>query len=458
MWIRGVVGRANRGGLNQLIILVGLGGFVLGVYVLVVLGGGTLIGRTDSPNLLLSVSATAAVALLFAPVQRVLERAATRMGLGHAATPPYEVLSRFSETVTQVSSTDALPARMARLLAQGTRAEWAQVWLIAADRLTLAATWPTDAVGDDDPPFPQGDGRDATGAGRRALTVSHDGQVLGVLRLQERSSLALTPVEERLFRGLAAQAGLVLTRIGLRAELELRHSELQARAGELRASRERLIEMQDSERRRLERDIHDGAQQHLVALAVHLRLAQTIAIRSPDRLAGVLAEQADAARDAIETLLSLARGIYPRLLSVEGLEPALRAGVAASAIPVTVESLGVGRLPAAVEAALYFCCMEAVQNAAKHSDAEAISVEVSEDHDQWRLTVIDDGTGFDQASVHADDAAGGLMNMRDRMDSVGGTVTLTSRSGLGTTVAAAVPRVADRDWSNPLVPALRAGR
>ena len=107
---------------------------------------------------------------------------------------------------------------------------------------------------------------------------------------------ALTAVEERLFAGLAAQAGLVLRLVGLRAELEDRHEELVARADELKASRERLIETQDAERRRLERDIHDGAQQHLVALTVNLRLAQTIAARSPERAARVLAEQADAAR------------------------------------------------------------------------------------------------------------------------------------------------------------------
>ena len=138
---------------------------------------------------------------------------------------------------------------------------------------------------------------------------------------------ALTAVEERLFAGLAAQAGLVLRLVGLRAELEDRHEELVARADELKASRERLIETQDAERRRLERDIHDGAQQHLVALTVNLRLAQTIAARSPERVASVLAEQADAARVAIETLSSLSRGIYPRLLADEGLVPALRFAV-----------------------------------------------------------------------------------------------------------------------------------
>ena len=186
-----------------------------------------------------------------------------------------------------------------------------------------------------------------TGEGLRALPVRHGGQLLGVLRLQERPGLALTAVEERLFAGLAAQAGLVLRLVGLRAELEDRRAELLARAEELKASRERLIETQDAERRRLERDIHDGAQQHLVALTVNLRLAQTIVGRSPERPLAVLSEQAVAADVAIETLSSLSRGIYPRLLADEGLVAALRSAVAGSAIPVTIDTAGAGTPPGA---------------------------------------------------------------------------------------------------------------
>ena len=186
--------------------------------------------------------------------------------------------------------------------------------------------------------------------------------------------MPLTAVEERLFVGLAAQAGLVLRLVGLRAQLEDRHHELRARTQELEGSRGRVIEAQDAERSRLERDIHDGAQQHLVALAVNLRLAQVVAGRSPERAAEVLAAQADAARLALDTLSSLSRGIYPRMLAEDGLVAALRSGVGASAVPVTVEAEGSGRPPPVLEAALYFCCMEAVQNAAKHSGAARVTV------------------------------------------------------------------------------------
>ncbi|MEU4605409.1 ATP-binding protein [Kribbella sp. NPDC023972] len=427
----------HRGGWSKLVVFLGVAGFVVWVYVVVVLGGGALIGHTDSPSVPLSVLATTVVALLFTRVQAALERATTRWGL--SAPTPYDVLSHFSDAVTSAYATDELPARMAMLLTQGTGAKWAQVWLNVSGRLNLAATWPSDVDADRIPPCMRSEDIIVTEEGLRALPVRHGGQLLGVLRLQERPGLALTLVEERLFAGLAAQAGLVLRWVGLRAELDDRRAELLVRSEEIQASRERLIEAQDAERSRLERDLHDGAQQHLVALTVNLRLAHTIAGRSPSRAAMVLSEQAVAAHLAIETLSALSRGIYPRQLADEGLGEALRSAVAGSAMPVAIDTHGLARLPARVEAALYFCCMEAVQNAAKHSGAGTVSVRVDEDSHRWRLTVTDDGTGFDQA--HAAAASGaGLANMRDRLDAVGGTVEVVSLERTGTTVTAVIPR------------------
>jgi signal transduction histidine kinase len=416
-------------------VVAGLLVFVITVYVVVVLGGGALIGRTSSPSLPLSFLATAIVALAFEPVQTRLERLAADLLRGGAPSP-YEVLSRFSENVTGTYPTEELPSRMATLLGEGTGAAWAQVWLTVQGELTLAASWPSTAASVDQPPQLLPDARDGSRDGRRAVSVRHAGALLGVLRLQERPGLPLTSVEERLFTGLAAQAGLVLRLAGLRAELAARHAELAARADELRLSRERLIETQDAERRRLERDIHDGAQQHLVALAVNLRLAETVAARSPERAVKVLEAQSEAAREAIDTLTQLSRGIYPRLLADEGMVPALRAALAISPIPVRVEAVDVPRLPTAIEAALYFCCMEAVQNAAKHSRASAVTVTVGAVDGSVRLTVDDDGEGFDVASA---EPGAGLTNMRDRIDAAGGALEMTSTPGVGTRVDVQVP-------------------
>jgi signal transduction histidine kinase len=405
-------------------------------------GGGALIGRTDSPSLALSVLATAIVALGFQPVRRRLWPIAVRLAQGDRAAP-YESLTRFVTEVSGEYATDEVPARMARLLVEATGARYAQVWLSVDDSLVPAATWPPDAaIGDPAPPDPA----DATAAerradataaeGRRVIAVHHANEPLGILVLQERDRQPLTPVEEQLFSGLAAQAGLVMRAVRLRAELAVRLRESTQRARELRASRERIIAAQDAERRRLERDIHDGAQQHLVALAVNLRLARTLVARSAERVPAVLADLKAAAEDTIHTLLDLSHGIYPRLLAEQGLGAAVAAAVAAGSLPVELTVDALRRQRDDVEAALYFCCLEAVQNAAKHSGASRAVVRVSGDRDGVTLVVSDDGDGFPVASVGS---GSGLVNMRDRAEAVGGSLRIDSRRGRGTVITVRVP-------------------
>lgn len=409
--------------------LVGLVAFVVLVYVVVVLGGGALVGHTSSPALSLSVLATAVVALAFDPVQTRLARAATR--LVHGGIPaPYDVLRRFTATVTEASPAEGLPTRMARVLAEGTGAAWAQVWLVVDGTPALAATWP--ARGSD----PDPGGTLAEAPGRHRLQVTHAGELLGVLVVQEREHAPLTPVEQRLVSGLADQAGLVLRSARLRAELETRLAELARRAEELRVSRQRLVDVQDERRRALERDIHDEAQQHLVALAVNLRLAGTLAARSPDRAREVLAAQAPATARAIDTLVRLSRGIYPALLADDGLAVAIEAAASASAVPVEVRARGLGRYAPNVEAAAYFSCLEAVQNAVKHSGASEVRVDLRGGPGTLAFLVEDDGRGFDPVAAQA---GAGLTNIRDRVESVGGTLHLDSTPGLGTRVRAVLP-------------------
>jgi signal transduction histidine kinase len=416
-------------------VLAGLTVFVVLVYVVIVLGGGALIGRTAEPSLLLSVLATAVVALAFEPVQARLETFASRtLHGGHVS--PYDVLSRFSETVAGSYAAEELPSRMARVLAEGTGAAWSQVWLVVGDRPRLAATWPPAATRE----RAAGDVVEDDLPGRRSRDVRHGAEVLGVLVVQEREQSPLTSVEERLFEGLAKQAGPVLRGARLRAELELRRAELSARADELRGSRERLVDLQDAERRLLERDIHDGAQQHLVALAVNLRLAQTLAPRSPERADAILAGQEQAAIDAVDTLGHLSRGIYPRLLADSGLAPALRQAVVTSPVRVQVVPHDVGRVSSIVETAAYFCCLEAVQNAAKHSGAAVIRVELRDDAGSLQCVVEDDGAGYD---VRTTTAGTGLTSMRDRVEAVGGTLTTRSTPGRGTRVVALLPTAGD---------------
>ncbi|GAA1621599.1 hypothetical protein GCM10009744_05930 [Kribbella alba] len=425
MWGRRRTGREQ---LAALLVLGGLAVFVVLVYVLIVLGGGALIGHTSSPHAGLSVLATAVVALAFGRVQSWLAVTMSRLVHGGSRSP-YEVLSRFSPAVTGSHSTDDLPARMAEVLAEGTGAKAAQVWLMVDGQLRLAATWP-----------PAADRSAALGdlPGRRELPVRQGGELLGVLAVQEHENVPLTPVEVRLFAGLANQAGLVLRGARLRAELVHRLAELSALAEELRISRQRLVDAQDAERRRLERDIHDGAQQHLVALAVNLRLAHTLAERSPERADRLVAEQCKAATVTIETITSLSRGIYPSLLVDEGLAGALRTEISRSPLTAELVAVDLGRYPAGVEAAAYFCALEALQNSAKHSSAKAIRVELRGGPGVLEVLVQDDGAGFDLGAAHA---GAGLVNMRDRVESAGGTLTIETTPSRGTLVAARLPGV-----------------
>jgi hypothetical protein len=217
-------------------VVAGLTIYVGLVYVLVVLGGGVLLGQTGSPNLRLSILATAIVAIGFESVRARLERLATNAL--HIGASPYEVLSRFAGTARADDAREDLPSRMSKLLAEGTGAAAAQVWLVVAGQQTLAASWPPST---DTEPAPPDLSRphDDYASRWRSLPVRDGGELLGILSLHERDERPLTPVEERLFAGLAAQAGLVLRTARLRAELSQRLVDLSARAEELRASRER---------------------------------------------------------------------------------------------------------------------------------------------------------------------------------------------------------------------------
>ena len=401
----------------------GLFGFVVLTYVVVVVGGGLLLGKTSTPHLGLSVLATAVVALGFDPVLGRLQRFARRVVAG-GRPEPYDALRRFGGVLADSRPSEDLALRMARLLADGTGAAWAQVRVITGERAVPAATWPSEAT----------DEATAVTTGVHRLPVRHGRELLGELVLCERAGVPFTPVELRLFSGLASQAGLVLRGAQLRAELEQRLHELASREAELRVSRERLVDAQDAARRRLERDIHDGAQQHLVALAVNLRLATTLAVSAPGRAAPLLAAQEQAAVDAVAALVQLSRGIYPPLLAEQGLSAALRA--VSRGVPVEVVGSTTGRYSAEVESAAYFCCLEAIQNAAKHAGASRVVVKLDARADELRLTIEDDGSGFDPAAVTA---GSGLTGMRDRADSVGGTLAVTTAPGGGTRVRASIP-------------------
>ncbi|MFY9614066.1 MAG: GAF domain-containing sensor histidine kinase [Candidatus Dormiibacterota bacterium] len=405
--------------------------FITAVYVGIVVGVGTLVGSGGQPNLVLSIVATAIVAVAFQPVRERLQKIANRLVYGKRATP-YEVLSQFSEQVAETYAADEALPRMARVLAEGTGSERATVWLRGGNALSPAAQWPSNngsapAVAQE--PVPVSGQLLPELPGDRAVAVLHQGKLLGALTVRKRPGESLTPVEEKLLTDLAAQAGLVLKNVGLTAEL------LQ-RLEELRTSRQRLVAAQDEERRRLERNLHDGAQQNLVAIKVKLGLVEAFADKDPARAREMMVQLKGDTDDALETLRDLARGIYPPLLADKGLAAALEAQARKATVPVEISADGIGRYSQDIEAAVYFCVLEALQNIQKYAQAQSARVHLAEVAGALTFDVADDGQGFDASTVKR---GAGLTNMADRLDALGGTVDVQSAVGAGSTLRGQLP-------------------
>jgi signal transduction histidine kinase len=211
---------------------------------------------------------------------------------------------------------------------------------------------------------------------------------------------------------------------------------LAAHDAELRASRARIVTASDESRRRVERDLHDGAQQYLVLLELKLGLLTKAAAGDPEMSALATEIRADLAR-ALAELRDLAHGIYPAVLESDGLPAALKAASERSSMPVTVDSDGVGRYAQELEAAIYFCCLEALQNAAKHAGEGAmVSVRLSQADGHVQFEVGDDGIGYDVAAIGT---SSGLQNMADRIGALGGELQTESTPGAGTKVRGSVP-------------------
>jgi signal transduction histidine kinase len=414
--------------INKTVVFGTLAAFITAVYVAIVVGVGALIGSGAKPNLGLSILATAIVAVAFQPVRERVQHFANRLVYGKRATP-YEILSHFSDRVAETYATEDVLPRMARTVAEGTGAAHAEVWLKSGTELRAAAGWPQGGTADSrshlalDGQLPDFEGVD------HAIAVRHQGELLGALTVTKPAGEPLTPAEEGLLSDLASQAGLVLRNVGLSAELL-------ARLDELKASRQRLVAAQDQERRRLERDLHDGAQQHLVALKTRLALAERLTERDPDKAEQLIATLEQEAGDALDTLRDLARGIYPPLLADQGLLVALRAQAEKAPVAVEVHGDGITRYPQEIEAAVYFCCLEALQNVAKYANATCVSVRVEASAGEVAFSVVDDGVGFDpKATPHGS----GTLNMADRVEVLGGQLHLDSAPGEGTTVMGRIP-------------------
>ena len=258
-------------------------------------------------------------------------------------------------------------------------------------------------------------------AGEEVVEVRQQGELLGALTVTMPASEPFDVSKSALVSDLAAQAGLLLRNVRL---LE-----------DLRASRQRLVKAQDEERRRLERNIHDGVQQQLVALNVQLGLLARTAERDPAAAARSATELQAQATSTLEDLRDLARGIYPPLLADQGLAAALEAQARKAVVATTVDADGLGRYPQEVEAAVYFSVLEAMNNVAKYAGASRTRIELAQRNGALEFAVRDDGRGFDAAST----ARGtGLHGIADRLAAIGGEVAIESAPGNGTTIRGSI--------------------
>jgi signal transduction histidine kinase len=399
------------------------------IYALIVLGVGAAAGHPG--NSALTFAAAALAAVLLQPLRVRAGRLADRLVYGRRATP-YEVLSEFAERVAGVYSTDQVLPAIARMLAGATGAERAEVWMQVGGEARQEAAWPAGSPAGSPAGQPPPDGADpgpgpvaARSGQTREFTVEHQGERLGSLRLTSGPREPLTPGGARLAQDVAAQAGLVLRNVAL--------------IEDLRASRQRIVTAADQARRRIERDLHDGAQQQLVALRINLGLVRQVVRTAPEEAGELLQQTEQAAASALEELRDLARGIYPPLLADLGLRAALEAQAGKATVPVTVEAAGIGRYPQQTEAAVYFCVLEALQNVAKYAQASSARVTLRPGGRYLAFTVEDDGMGFDPAAAPM---GTGLQGISDRLAALGGSVEIVSAPGHGTRVTGRVPAAA----------------
>jgi signal transduction histidine kinase len=375
-------------------------------------------GTAPDAATLIPVAVGIALGLLFGPIRRRAQRFADRVVYGQRATP-YEVLSTFGDRLSETYAADDVLPRMAQVLAQATGADGATVWLRVGPDLRPEAVWPADAA------MPTPIMTLADGAGNpdpAFVEVRHQGDLLGALSVTMPANDPLDPARSQLIADLAGQAGLVLRNVRL--------------IEELRASRQRLVAAQDEERRKLERNIHDGVQQQLVALSVQLRLAEQIAAQDAGRTQELLAGLQGQTTEALEDLRDLARGIYPPLLAEQGLGPALQAQARKAVVPTTVDADGIGRYTRDVEATVYFCTLEAMNNIAKYAGASRTVIQLGQSDGALEFSVRDDGAGFDPAATTM---GTGLVGIADRLDALGGRLDLESTPGRGTVVRGSLP-------------------
>jgi signal transduction histidine kinase len=439
------------------IVVAGMVTIVAVVYLLVVLGLGDAPDNEARDLLGLSMVAAVLAAVIALPARRSLDELARRRVYGERRSPD-EAIQTFGSRMSRAVPMDELLLQLAESLKLSMQLATAEVWtgtdgvlervvsvpdrgprrlVLSQEELPVVArarvsgnawlqVWVPSLVED------RGD------CVVRVAPVVHSGILLGLI-VAERAENAVpfTDESERVLTELARQVGLALHNVRLDSALQASLETLQERNIELQASRLRIVTASDESRRAIERNLHDGAQQHLVALAVKVGLARQLMDSDPEMVKTMLEELRGDVQTTLAELRELAHGIYPPLLRDRGLAEALRTAANRAVLPTEVIAEGIGRYGSETEAAVYFCCLEAMQNAGKHAgEGASITVTITDNDEHLDFCVADTGAGFDP--VGAADGHG-FVNMRDRVGAVGGTLTVDSSPGSGTRIGGNIP-------------------
>ena len=382
--------------INKSLVFGALAVFITAVYVGIVVGIGTVVGSAGRPNLALSIVATAIVAVAFQPARERVQRIANRLVYGKRATP-YEVMADFAERMAGALSADEVLPRMAEAAARGVGAKAARIRLDLQNGSERVVSWPAGVEADHVD---------------RVLPVTYRGDPMGEIAVAKGAGEPITPAEDKLLTDLAAQAGLVMHNVRLTLELQKRLAEISSQAAQLRSSRQRIVAAQDEERRRLEETIRSGSEQQLIRIGEELKSAELQLASDPAAAVLALEGLTAQATEVLEELRELARGIYPPVLESEGLAAALRTHLGRVSASVAIDSDAISRYPSEVEAAIYFCCVEALQGV---SGPAAV-----------RLGGRDAGVDFSISGCGPLD--GRLQRMEDRVEALGGSVQFDGRT------------------------------
>ncbi len=440
------------------IVALGLAGLIAAVYAAVVLALGRAPVEGERGLLAWSMAASAVALALAFPARRRLSSFAKRVLLAdHGGAD--DTVRNFGSHASRSVPLEELLLQAAESLRTSLRLTSAELWVVTGDSLSLKISDPERRR----PRMPLGAAETGSVARSgvsgpawlrvwlpelladrgdepivRAAPVAHAGELLGMLVVQRpEEGASFTDAEDVALGELARQIGLTLHNAKLDSALQASLDEVRRQASELQASRGRIVEAGDDARRQIERDIHDGVQQHLVALAVKVRLVKQLQAKDPVKADELLDSLGGDLNDTLQELRDLAHGIYPPLLADKGLVEALASAARRSVLPTEVEAVGIGRYSRVVEATAYFCCVEAFQNAGKYAGAEVhVRASLREEGGALIFTVTDDGAGFDpRGSAHGV----GFTNMNDRLGAVGGTLRVESTPGTGTRVTGVIP-------------------